>query len=81
MRPNECVLLFSSEVTDLINQTAANMTLNLILQNVRTLRSFGREEALVQAWVENKIKVTYQSTTSLHEGQNRSLFKTPFIAI
>lgn len=45
--------------SDAIVQTAANMTLNGILQNVRTLRAFGREEALVHAWVENKFKVVH----------------------
>jgi len=51
------------ESMDAITQTAANMTLNSILQNVRTLRSFGREQALVQAWVDNKIKTEQSQET------------------
>ena len=49
---------------DILSQTAANMTLHAILQNLRTLRSFGREHHLIQAWVDAKIKA--ESAESEH---------------
>eukprot|EP00667_Euglena_gracilis_P002104 EG_transcript_2104 len=63
--------------SDAIVQTAANMTLNGILQNVRTLRAFGREEALVHAWVENKFK----AEQSEQDHQNPDFFTHLFMCM